>query len=390
MHSDAEFVDTLHATVLGYLDAVDRWEAAYGSVYRLPGVPGSLSADMEAVQLEYQAQGRHLAPLLPRARRLCLKYGLRNPLPGLLRISLGLHAPQHRLESAISRGERNAVMECLLGLADATGGRTDSESQPAAAQTESEPQPSWSRRAILAGVVCGGVGAGLAIGHWSPRTNREETPASLPPQSSPGRKDAGGHFYQISERPLTDWGDYGDILQHGMTSHLERVDGMLRLERTGPYMPPITFPGLGDVVVNSAGRKMLETSGLSGFGFRPVHKTRIVELRWHDWDLTAREPAEYPRSGEPEDYILERLPDARVAEAIGDIWEVVVPVTARIGQTPEKAVTSYDLYLKRESWNGADVFRGYEAQRPLVTARARVWFEEYLGGYVEFEEFSCR
>jgi len=46
-------------------------------------------------------------------------------------------------------------------------------------------------------------------------------------------------FYAINGRTVIrgQWGDYGDILQHGMTAHLPRVDGKLALERTGSYIP---------------------------------------------------------------------------------------------------------------------------------------------------------
>ena len=52
---------------------------------------------------------------------------------------------------------------------------------------------------------------------------------------------------------------------------------------------------------------------MSGFVFLPVNKTRIVELHWHEWDLSTDHPREFPKSGEPEDYILERHPNPRVA-----------------------------------------------------------------------------
>jgi hypothetical protein len=113
-------------------------------------------------------------------------------------------------------------------------------------------------------------------------------------------------FFTIRARSIapSDWGDYGDILQHGMTAHLERVGGRLALERTGPYIPPITLPGIGDIVVTSNARALLESSGLSGLSFLCVEKVLIVELHWEAWDLSAAEPAQFPESGEPEDYIL--------------------------------------------------------------------------------------
>jgi len=169
-----------------------------------------------------------------------------------------------------------------------------------------------------------------------------------------------------------------------------RVGNLLSLERAGPYMPPITFPGVGDVILNAPGRKLLEASRLTGFTFQPVNKTRIVELPWHDWDLTADKPREYPESGEPEDYILGRPPNARVAEEMGDIWELVVPVTAKISRPREMVKSFRELYVERGTWNGADVFRGHGYGGPLVTERAKAWMEEYFGTYVRFDEFPSR
>jgi hypothetical protein len=64
-----------------------------------------------------------------------------------------------------------------------------------------------------------------------------------------------------------------------MTAHQERIrDGLLQLERTGPFVPPVTLTGLEDLLVTDAFRSRLEHSPLAGTGFRPVQKTRIVRL----------------------------------------------------------------------------------------------------------------
>jgi hypothetical protein len=101
---------------------VDRWEAAYNRYYRLPGYEHSISSDIEPEQREFEAQRRVLSELLPRAGQLCLKHGLANPFPGLMRSSLGQHVPQLRVESAVGRNERNAVADCLSQLTDACHG----------------------------------------------------------------------------------------------------------------------------------------------------------------------------------------------------------------------------------------------------------------------------
>src|SRR6266568_6792938 len=138
--SDQEFVDNLRAAVVRYLAAVDRWEAAYQRYYRMPGWAEKVSADLEAEQREYETQRRTLEEMLLRARRLCLKYQLRDPFAGLLRLSLGRHAPQHRVESAIGRNERIAATDCLVRLSEEC--RVWALETPGSdAQPDSKPQP---------------------------------------------------------------------------------------------------------------------------------------------------------------------------------------------------------------------------------------------------------
>ncbi len=118
--SNQEFVAALRAAVELYLRSVDRWEAAYSKYYRLAAPGGEISSDLEVEHREYSRCRRDLSEMLPRARRLCLRHGLRKPFSGLLRISLGQYSPQERLVSALSRSERNAAMECLVELSGAS------------------------------------------------------------------------------------------------------------------------------------------------------------------------------------------------------------------------------------------------------------------------------
>lgn len=56
------------------------------------------------------------------------------------------------------------------------------------------------------------------------------------------------------------WGDYGSMLLSGMTSHLPRKNGLLQLERTGPFVPPITLSGVDEIVVTDTFKRQLEQS----------------------------------------------------------------------------------------------------------------------------------
>jgi hypothetical protein len=162
---DREFVDTLRAAVRSYLETVDRWEAAYSRYYRMPGSAPLLSADMEPLQRDYETQRRALELLAPRAHRLCLKHRLQNPIPGLLRVSLGAYAPQQRIDSAIGRSERNAVTECLMQLADACSGWTPEFERSAEELPDASRSFGGLRRgtAILAWILCALAIVGLAI-----------------------------------------------------------------------------------------------------------------------------------------------------------------------------------------------------------------------------------
>jgi hypothetical protein len=128
----------------------------------------------------------------------------------------------------------------------------------------------------------------------------------------------------ILEEPESSWGDYGDILLHGMASW--RPEGApLVLERTGPFMPSLTMPGFV-VVVRDQLRSRLEDAWPAAVTFRPVIKKRIVKLDWHLWDRGAPEPKRYPREGEPENYVLGRKHNPGAAESLGPVWELVIPV----------------------------------------------------------------
>src|SRR5262245_28569859 len=99
------------------------------------------------------------------------------------------------------------------------------------------------------------------------------------------------------------WGDCGDILMHGFQADGESEQ--MRLMRTGPFIPPITFPPLSCVVTDKLRGSML-SSGLTGLDFVPVIKHKIVKLNWEEWDRTIEpEPWQLPER-EPEDYILRR------------------------------------------------------------------------------------
>ncbi len=212
--------------------------------------------------------------------------------------------------------------------------------------------------------------------------------------------------------PPTPWGDYGSILWNGMSAHLPRVDGKLQIERTGPFVPAVTFPGLGTVVVRDALKKRLVASGLTGLSFRPVILARVVELHWENWDVNATHPAEYPEDGEPESYILDRPHAPRLAEEIGPMWELVPQGHAvmtmdssrsnlqqvldtlgaqgkRAGPRPPTTPPSLPFTLAVDA-GAPDFFgAGTGAGFLFVSARAREWLEKAASGSLRFTPVSA-
>jgi hypothetical protein len=163
------------------------------------------------------------------------------------------------------------------------------------------------------------------------------------------------------------WGDYGKILAFGMSRHLVRKDGQIQLERTRPFIPPISFPAIPDVVVTSRFREDLEGAGLSGLAFQPVAKVRIVELDWEKWDRTARDPKMYPPGSEPENYILSRPHSPTTANLLGMLWELIPREAMSVDAMPNLDVFRYGRVI-------------------LVSKRAKDWFSQSAGAWVRFEE----
>lgn len=157
----------------------------------------------------------------------------------------------------------------------------------------------------------------------------------------------------------------------------ERSNGCIQLERTGPSIDPITFPG-EDIVVTDAFRMALEQSGLTGFSFLPVIKHRIIELDWTKWDLLADEPPEDPEVWEPEDYLLERPHSTEACDALGNLWELVLQQGIKLA--PEQVY--WKVSVLKETWDGTDIFKaaGYNC----VSLRAHMWLTETVGELVKF------
>lgn len=185
----------------------------------------------------------------------------------------------------------------------------------------------------------------------------------------------------IIDNGVAPWGDYGDILTHGMCAKGgER--GPIQLQRTGPFVPPITFPGIGNIVVTDEMKQAMEQAGFRGIKFRLVEKSHIVELAWHEWDQAADEPEFYPEGGSPEWYILNRPHSDKLADSIGTLWEVVLSEGAEVTRHSDPMTHEITFEYVEGSWNGNDLFRVSENYYQYASARARNWLELHAAKWV--------
>jgi hypothetical protein len=190
-------------------------------------------------------------------------------------------------------------------------------------------------------------------------------------------------FYRLSASKL--WGDYGKILIHGMSAHLPRKDNLIQLERSGPFIPPITLPGLGDVVVTTDFKSELQSSGIVQVKFAPVINARVVELRWEDWDRSNPTPREIPPGGGPEDYILQREHSSAAAERLGALWEVILPEDARV-EAARVGRGVWEYRLDPSAWRGSSFFRATGKGHLIAVEEVKCWLEDRAGEWLEFQQ----
>ena len=205
-------------------------------------------------------------------------------------------------------------------------------------------------------------------------------------------------FFEI-KHPHFPWGDYGHVLVAGearCADDDEEEMGPLFVCRTGPFIPPITFP-FGHIIVTDALRQQLENSGLNA-QFGPVIKKKVVNIAWQTWDRTKPEPEFYPGSGEPEHY-LRRKHDPASAEALGTLWELMVPFACD-GKKVQRKRRDYDpknryhqmspweddIVIVSETWKGGDFFKAKPYGCQFVSERAKAWLEQRVSDWTTFTE----
>lgn len=184
----------------------------------------------------------------------------------------------------------------------------------------------------------------------------------------------------------TPWGDYGYMLVNGMTSY-HKPGTPLPLERTGPFVPPISFPWQ-NVIVTTEMKGTMINAGFMGIVFGEVFKKRIVKLDWHKWDIKAKEPVRYPAGGEPENYILGRKHSDELSKQIGELWEVVGSVVEEYERVTTENNVEF-IYIPG-SRKGADMFTLGHSSTVYISSRAKSWFQHYFPEWTSFKDVKVK
>lgn len=164
-------------------------------------------------------------------------------------------------------------------------------------------------------------------------------------------------------------GDYERLLISGITGYLPRKDGMLQLERIGPFIPPLSRPS-DDVIVTAEFLQTLRKSEFNDWTTIPVIKELICLSEW-----TPDGEATMP--GDPEDSILGGQHDQNLADEMGDLFELVLPVGCIARSCATAAYANKYGVLVYHSFNGGDLFSVQlpGGIQPVCSDRFKRWAE---------------
>ena len=184
-------------------------------------------------------------------------------------------------------------------------------------------------------------------------------------------------FYIVDQK--APWGDCGMVLTcrgEDLGAFTDNIP--VKIRRTGPFMPPITFPYR--CVVSDSFKELLHQR-FAYLEFAEAVKKHIVELHWDKWDRSG-ELQQYPNGAEPESYLRGRH-SVRASKQLGKIWCVQFPIGAKTWISPSR-----DFVIDPATWSGTDFFQtvqnDYTAH--LVTEVGREFLEQHAGEWVSFRD----
>lgn len=164
-------------------------------------------------------------------------------------------------------------------------------------------------------------------------------------------------------------GDYERLLVSGITGYLPRKNGMLQLERIGPFIPPLSRPS-NDVIVTAEFLQVLLNSEFNNWTTVPVIKELICFSEWTPG-------GEVNLPGDPEDSILGGQHDQKLADQMGDLFELILPVGCVARSCKTAVYGNVWGELGYHSFNGGDLFSVQlpGGSKPVCSDRFKMWVE---------------
>lgn len=166
-------------------------------------------------------------------------------------------------------------------------------------------------------------------------------------------------------------GDYERLLISGMSGHLSRWRGRIRLERVGPFIPPLSVSG-HDLIATKRMIEMLSKSPFNNWSLRPVVKSHVAFWEWKNLAEASEDAAE------PEDIILRRPHDKTCAKALGDLFELIPPVECAVLEVKRnRSLTRCSL--KCDALPKSGLFRSMfpGGAVPMCSDKFRQWIERH-------------
>jgi len=125
-------------------------------------------------------------------------------------------------------------------------------------------------------------------------------------------------MFELDEKPR--WGDFGSILMAGFITDRDN-SGQAVLMRSGPFVPPVTFPS-GICVITKDLRDAMISQGFIGVDCCAVVVKKVVHIEWQEWDKSLPLVSDQLPVSEPEDYISRRRHSPRTAKELPQMFEL--------------------------------------------------------------------
>ena len=192
----------------------------------------------------------------------------------------------------------------------------------------------------------------------------------------------------------TEWGSYSSIMVSGFFGHPNgRADDVeteddaesnFEILRTGPFVPPITFPG-GDCVIDEVTMMALKQTDFHGYHLTPVKIGKMVNRDWQNWDRTREFDFSNYADVEiycPEDLVLKPKGDESLLSSVGRYWKLDAEVVD-FGWAE-----NFDG-KERISWSLSSIndndFSCPSFGLVYVTKRVKTWIDNWCSGWVKYE-----